>query len=83
MTRVALIAHDEKKTTMIDLAREYEEFLASIDLLATGTTGSRLIEETGLAVERKLSGPEGGDAEISAEVARGEVDACHAVLKST
>jgi methylglyoxal synthase len=75
MTRVALIAHDEKKTTMIDLAREYEEFLASIDLLATGTTGSRLIEETGLAVERKLSGPEGGDAEISAEVARGEVDA--------
>jgi methylglyoxal synthase len=75
MTRVALIAHDEEKPTMIDLAREYEPFLSSIDLLATGTTGSRLVEETGLPVERKLSGPDGGDAEISAEVARGEVDA--------
>jgi len=75
MTRVALIAHDEKKPTMLDLVREYEGFLASIDLLSTGTTGMRIIEETGLSVERKLSGPEGGDAEISAEVARGEVDA--------
>jgi methylglyoxal synthase len=75
MTRVALIAHDEKKPTMIDFAREYEPFLASIDLLSTGTTGKRLIEETGLSVERKLSGPDGGDAEIAAEAARGEVDA--------
>ncbi len=75
MTRVALIAHDEEKPTMIDFAREYEPFLSSIDLLATGTTGTRLVEETGLPVERKLSGPDGGDAEISAEVARGEVDA--------
>jgi len=75
MTRVALIAHDEKKPTMIDLAREHEAFLSSVDLLATGTTGARLIEETSLSVERKLSGPQGGDAEISAEVARGEVDA--------
>ena len=75
MTRVALIAHDEKKPTMIDLAREHEAFLSSVDLLATGTTGARLIEETSLSVERKLSGPQGGDAEISAEVARGEVNA--------
>ena len=75
MTRVALVAHDEKKPTMIDLVREYEEFLSSVELLATGTTGGRINEETGLSVECKLSGPEGGDAEISAEVARGEIDA--------
>ena len=75
MTRVALIAHDEKKPTMIDLIREYGEFLSSVELLATGTTGGRINEETGLSVECKLSGPEGGDAEISAEVARGEIDA--------
>jgi methylglyoxal synthase len=75
MTRIALIAHDEEKSTMIELAGEYEEFLGSVDLLATGTTGRRLIEETGLAIERKLSGPNGGDAEIAAEAARGEVDA--------
>lgn len=75
MTRIALIAHDEEKPTMIDLAKEYEEFLDSVNLLATGTTGGRLIEETGLAIERKLSGPDGGDAEIAAEAARGEVDA--------
>jgi len=75
MTRVALIAHDEEKPAMIDLAAEYEPFLSAVDLVATGTTGTRLIEETGLAVERKLSGRDGGDVMIAGSVAAGEVDA--------
>ena len=75
MTTVALIAHDERKPIIIELAREYEAFLRAIDLVATGTTGKRLIEETGLAVERKLSGPDGGDVMIASGIAAGEVDA--------
>jgi len=74
MTRVALIAHDEKKPAIIDLAREYEHVLGEFDLVGTGTTGSRITEETGLTVERKASGPDGGDVQIAAEVADGTVD---------
>jgi methylglyoxal synthase len=73
--RVALIAHDERKPTLLALAREHESTLAAWDLVATGTTGRRLNEGTDLSVERVASGPEGGDLMIGAAVARGTVDA--------
>jgi methylglyoxal synthase len=72
--RVALIAHDDEKPEMIDLVNEYEDFLSKIELVGTGTTGQRIIDETGLDVERKKSGPIGGDAMIGAEVAEDEID---------
>jgi methylglyoxal synthase len=74
VTRVALIAHDDEKSTMIDLVEEYEADLSGFDLVATGTTGQRITTETGLDVERKESGPVGGDTQIGAEVVEGEVD---------
>ena len=74
MTRVALIAHDDEKPTMIDLVEEYEDVLATFDLVATGTTGGRIATETGLDVERKESGPVGGDTQIGAEVVEGDID---------
>jgi len=74
MTRVALIAHDERKPDIIDLAREYGDVLADYDLLGTGTTGQRITEETDLTVERKASGPLGGDVQIAGEVADDAVD---------
>lgn len=73
--RIALIAHDHKKDSMVLLAREFSHFLAGCDLCATGTTGSRLIAEVGLMVERLLSGPMGGDLQIGARLAMGQVDA--------
>ncbi len=73
--RVALIAHDEKKPTLVEFARDHRETLEGVDLLATGTTGKRLREATGLDVERKESGPYGGDLQIGAEVADGTCDA--------
>jgi methylglyoxal synthase len=73
--RVALIAHDERKATLIALARDRSATLADWDLLATGTTGQRLNEGTDLSVERVASGPDGGDLMIGAAVARGNVDA--------
>ncbi|MWV38268.1 methylglyoxal synthase [Natrialba sp. INN-245] len=74
MTRVALIAHDEKKPDLIEFARENEDQLLEYELIATGTTGSRLMEETDLEVERKESGPLGGDLMIGSEVAEGRLD---------
>jgi methylglyoxal synthase len=69
--RLALIAHDELKPELIDFARTHEEQLAEHDLVATGTTGERLREETDLDVERKQSGTLGGDLQIGAEIAEG------------
>ncbi|TYT61318.1 methylglyoxal synthase [Natrialba swarupiae] len=74
MTRVALIAHDEKKPDLIEFARENEDQLLEYELIATGTTGKRLMEETDLEVERKESGPLGGDLMIGAEVAENRLD---------
>ncbi|WP_267642655.1 methylglyoxal synthase [Haloarchaeobius amylolyticus] len=75
--RLALIAHDEKKPDLIDFADNRTDDLARFDLMATGTTGKRLMEATGLDVERKQSGPIGGDLQIGAEIAD---DDCEGVI---
>ena len=72
---IALIAHDAKKDLMVALARDFVPFLSRCHVMATGTTGSRLIVEAGLEVERLLSGPLGGDLQIGARLAEGRVDA--------
>lgn len=71
---IALIAHDRKKETMIELAREFAPTLRTHRLVATGTTGSRLGQEVGLDVECMLSGPLGGDLQIGSRLATGGVD---------
>jgi methylglyoxal synthase len=73
-TRVALIAHDHKKDDIVKLAGEYADTLRRCDLIATGTTGSRIEAAHGLAIERMLSGPHGGDLQIGAQLAEGRVD---------
>ncbi|MFZ2987679.1 methylglyoxal synthase [Ideonella sp.] len=72
---IALISHDRKKDDMVALARRHADWLACHRLMATGTTGGRLQAEAGLAAERLLSGPLGGDLQIGARLAVGEVDA--------
>lgn len=73
-TRIALIAHDKKKDDMIALASVYKDFLAGCQLVATGTTGGRLSNEVGLEVDRKHSGPFGGDLQIGALLVEGMID---------
>ena len=73
--RLAIIAHDRKKDDAVRLAQEFAPFLRGCALLATGTTGQRLIDEVGLQVERMLSGPVGGDQQIGARLVVGQVDA--------
>jgi methylglyoxal synthase len=73
--KLALIAHDGKKDTLIALAGDFLPLLRRCTLVATGTTGARLAAAHGLAVECLLSGPLGGDLQIGARLAVGEVDA--------
>ena len=75
MKTIALIAHDGKKDEMIDFVREHRDVLSKFNLIATGTTGGLIHDEVGLDVTRMLSGPIGGDVQIAAEVASGEVAA--------
>ncbi|MDL5376897.1 MULTISPECIES: methylglyoxal synthase [Exiguobacterium] len=71
---IALIAHDKKKDDLIVLVKAYAHVLKQHQLFATGTTGKRVAEATGLPVHCFQSGPLGGDQEIGAAVARGEID---------
>lgn len=71
---IALIAHDGKKPEMIDFVNDNYNQLKKFNLVATGTTGKKIIE-TGLQVECKLSGPSGGDAQIAAMASEGLLSA--------
>jgi methylglyoxal synthase len=74
--RLALVAHDDKKAAMTRWARRHASVLARCDLVATGTTGARIAESCPeLSPERLKSGPLGGDQQIGAKIAEGEIDA--------
>jgi len=73
--RIALVAHDNKKSDLLSWARFNVGTLSRHDLYATGTTGGMLVEELGLDVKRLLSGPLGGDQQVGAMIAEGELDA--------
>lgn len=71
---IALVAHDNKKTELVNWAVDKADFMTEIGIFATGTTG-RLIEAAmKRPVNRLLSGPLGGDQQIGAKIAEGEID---------
>ncbi|HLT22824.1 MAG TPA: methylglyoxal synthase, partial [Bacteriovoracaceae bacterium] len=72
---IALIAHDNLKNTMVDWVLSNKNQLSQFDIWATGTTGKRIIEASGLNVHCLKSGPLGGDQQIGAGIAEGKVDA--------
>lgn len=71
---IALIAHDKKKEDMVNLATAYKNILKNHELYATGTTGGRVVEATGLEVHRFRSGPLGGDQQIGAYISDNLID---------
>lgn len=73
MTKIAIIAHDGKKPEMVAFLNKNKEKLQKVSLVATGTTG-KYVENTGLSVEKLLSGPLGGDAQIAALSAEKELE---------
>lgn len=72
--RLALVAHDNQKDELVAWAAEHRPQLLRHRLFATGTTGQRLEAALGLPVTRLLSGPLGGDQQLGALVAQGEID---------
>ncbi|MEH7085597.1 methylglyoxal synthase [Neobacillus drentensis] len=72
---IALIAHDNKKNDLVQFAIAYQNIFSKHSLFATGTTGQRISEATGLSITRFQSGPLGGDQQIGAMIAQNEMDA--------
>lgn len=72
---IALIAHDQKKDELVTFVKEHVDFFKNYKLVATGTTGGRIIDATGLDIRKYLSGPLGGDQQIGADVANGLIEA--------
>ena len=74
--KLAVIAHDGKKAEMVSFLNKHYQALHSvnIEIIATGTTGKHA-QAAGLEVQRMLSGPMGGDAQIASQVAEGLIQA--------
>jgi methylglyoxal synthase len=72
--RSALVAHDHKKQDLREWADHNRELLSRHVLVATGTTGRLLASELGLQVTCVQSGPLGGDQQIGALIASGDLD---------
>jgi methylglyoxal synthase len=72
--KIALIAHDNMKRDLVEWSRYNKDLLARHRVYATGTTGEILEKELGFGVTKLQSGPLGGDQQIGAKIADGEVD---------
>ena len=73
MFNIAVIAHDGKKADMVAFIMKRLDFFKNQRIIATGTTGTH-IEHAGIKVEKKKSGPLGGDAQIAAMIADEKID---------
>ncbi len=73
--KIALIAHDNKKVDLVSWVSKNKDKLKGHELFATGTTGTKIEEATGLPIHKYQSGPRGGDLQIGAKIAEGNLDA--------
>ena len=71
---IALVAHDHKKDDLMRWAMANKVALSQHHLVATGTTGKLLEETLNLPVKKMMSGPLGGDQQVGAMIAQGDVD---------
>ncbi len=72
--KIALIAHDNRKMDLLEWAKFNRDLLAKHELSGTGTTGKIIANELNLKVKRFKSGPLGGDQQVGAKIAEGEID---------
>ena len=82
--RIALVAHDNRKKDLLEWVEWNYEVLVRHELICTGTTG-KMVEETirkrltdederYFEIKRLRSGPLGGDQQLGAMIAEGEID---------
>ena len=72
--KIALVAHDNKKRDLLEWATFNQGILAEHDLYATGTTGTMVEQALGVEIHKLQSGPLGGDQQIGAKIAEGDID---------
>ena len=72
--KIALVAHDNKKDDLVEWADFNKGSLAIHDICATGGTGRKIIDKTGLDVTLLKDGSHGGDMEIGALIANEKMD---------
>ena len=72
---IAVVAHDQKKASLVEWVAENARFLAPHRLIGTATTGRRIAEaDLALSIETVRSGPLGGDQQLGAMIAEGAID---------
>lgn len=81
-TTIAITAHDSQKDALVDFVEDYGALLSRYRIMATQTTGERLQQQTSLDVELLLPGDMGGDVQIAARVAEGEIAAVICIADS-
>lgn len=72
--RLALVAHDGRKQDIVEWTQWNREMLRGFEIWATRQTGEQVAAATGLSVHLLMSGPEGGDAQVAAMIAGGQLD---------
>ena len=72
--RIALVAHDNRKKDLVEWVEINKEKLGMHFLCGTGTTAKLISETVKLPVEAFKSGPLGGDQQIGARIAEGDID---------
>ncbi|MGB2696435.1 MAG: methylglyoxal synthase [Candidatus Zixiibacteriota bacterium] len=72
--KIALVAHDNKKSDLLEWVRFNRKLLIGHELFATGTTGEVLEQELCVRINKLQSGPLGGDLQIGAKIAQEEID---------
>ncbi|MCX6112121.1 MAG: methylglyoxal synthase [Proteobacteria bacterium] len=71
---IALVAHDNMKKDLIEWTQFNKGTLINYEIYSTGTTGKLLEEKTGLKISKLKSGPLGGDQQLGAKIANGDID---------
>lgn len=72
--KIALVAHDSQKENLVNFVKNHEDFFSQFSLVATGTTGMRIMNKTDLKITRLQSGPLGGDQQIGALIAQDDLE---------
>ncbi len=72
--RIALVAHDNMKADLYEWATYNKGLLEQHELYATGTTGALLEQALACPIVKLQSGPLGGDQQIGAKIAAGDLD---------